>query len=627
MSSTSMTLSENAAATPSSAQLVTRARALGDTGRYDEARDAYRQAIAQMPRNAELLLEFGVLAGRNDDLVNARRVLEKAARLDPNDANIPFNLAQVAKAEGQYERAVRLFRQTLQLDPDYHEALVDQGDCLLLARHAEEALEVLDKAVEVLPGDAMAHNFRALALDDLDRPAEANAAYRRALQIDPAHLEAELNLAANNAEMGAPWGALDIIDKVEAEGAMPQEGYSLAARVLHLIGQPQRALAYIDKCIEADVDAMTAIKTRASIAMDSGNFDSAETDLRHLLEVGHETIWAYQSLAVMNRLEPQAASRLKKLAKDESEPPSTRATACFALYRLLDKAGDYEQAFATLDEANRLKSRVAEANVPLHLSLLERIAQVFSPDFLRERASHGYQQPGAIYIVGMPRSGTTLTEQMLAAHPRVYPGGERQDVMRLSTEIPDWPTGFQPLTPQACAQMGHDLHDSLTAGNGGADFTTEKTPGHYVYAGFIHALLPAAKLVYVRRNPGDNLLSLYEQHFANGANYSYNLDAIVEVYKAHRRLMHHWTSVCGLDIHTVDYDALVADPEPHIRALLDFIGLDFHPDCLKPEQVQRAVSTASVWQVRQPISTASSGRWKRYERQLAPYVSELEEAS
>ncbi len=623
----SMTVFANATATPSAAQLVTRARALGETGRYDEARDAYRQAIAAMPRSAELLLEFGVLAGRNDDLQNARRVLEKAARLDPNDANIPFNLGQVAKTQEQYERAVRLFRQTLRLDPDYHEALVDLGDCLLLTGHPKDALEVLDRAVEALPGDAMAHNFRAMALDDLDKPAEANAAYHRALQIDPSHLDAKLNFAANEAKMGRAWKALELIDGIEAEGAMPPEGYGLAAKVLQRAGRQQRAAAYVEKCLKSDIDVNSAIKTRATIAIEAGDFTSAETDLRHLLDINYDTAWAFQSLAVIKRLEPEAIPRLKKLTKDKSLSLSESAAAHFALYGLLDRCGNHEQAFSSLKEANRLKSQMLPTEVDLHVALLERMMQVFTPDFVAERAGWGHQQPGAIYIVGMPRSGTTLTEQVLAAHPRVFAGGETQNMTRLSAGIAGWPIGFRSLSAEDTREMGRNLLDKLTANSGNADFTTEKTPGHYVLIGLIHSLLPAAKLVYVRRNPGDNVLSIFEQNFANGLNYAYDLEAIVEVYKAHRRLMHHWTSVCGLDIHTVDYDALVADPEPHIRALLDFVGLDFHPDCLKPEQVQRTVSTASVWQVRQPISRTSSGRWKRYERQLAPYVSALEEAS
>ena len=320
-------------------------------------------------------------------------------------------------------------------------------------------------------------------------------------------------------------------------------------------------------------------------------------------------------------------SRVRKLTQNKSQLPAGRTAAHFALYNLLDRSGDYDEAFVALKEANRLKSLSSPADVHLHVATLERIMQVFTPDFLAERASWGHRQPGAIFIVGMPRSGTTLTEQVLAAHPRVFPIGETQNVTRLSAQIADWPIGFGSLSAEATQEMGRKLFEKLTADSGEADFITEKTPGHYVLIGLIHSLLPAAKLVYVRRNPGDNMLSIFEQNFANGLNYAYDLDAIVEVYKAHRRLMQHWTSVCGLDIHTVDYDALVADPEPQIRALLDFAGLDFHPDCLKPEQVQRAVNTASVWQVRQPISRTSSGRWKRYEQQLAPYVRALEEAS
>jgi len=144
--------------------------------------------------------------------------------------------------------------------------------------------------------------------------------------------------------------------------------------------------------------------------------------------------------------------------------------------------------------------------------------------------------------------------------------------------------------------------------------------------GFIRSILPQARLIYVRRNPGDNMLSLYEQDFSDNLKIANDLDNIVDFYRLHVRIMKHWISTCEIPVHTVDYDALVADPEPHIRALLDFVGVEFDPRCLKPEEVKREVMTASVWQVRQPISAASSGRWRRYERQLAPYVRALEEA-
>ena len=606
------------------AQLVTQARALAQSGQYNAARTAYRQAIAAMPRNPELLVELGVLAGQHGDFANARRSLEKASKLDSEDPNIPFNLGQVAKAEGHYERAAHFFRQTLQIDPSYHEALFDLGECLLSGGKAAEALPVLDKAVETTPNDAMAHHTRGLALYELDDKAGAKDAYKRAIKLDPGHVNSRLGLADVEAETGAPWVAIDLIDSVEADGLMVPETFSFAARVLHRVGELRRAMDYINKCLEANVDVNPALMTRAKIARDLGRFADAEADLRKL--VGYDPAWAYQQLGVISRLEPEAQPKVKRLAESASVSPEERALANFALYRLLDRAGNYDAAFEALQRAKRLRAASAPADLRKRKVLVERMVDTFSPQFMRERTTWGCQKPGAVYIVGMPRSGTTLTEHILAAHPRVFAGGERYDVMRLRTQIAGWPEGFTAVTEQGCERMGADLHEKLTSGSGPEDLTTDKAPGNFMSLGFIRSVLPQAKLIYVRRNPADNMLSLYEQDFGENLKFANDLDNIVESYRLHVRIMKHWISTCEIPVHTVDYDALVADPEPHIRALLDFVGIEFDSRCLKPEEVEREVRTASVWQVRQPISAASSGRWRRYERQLAPYVRALEEA-
>ncbi len=607
----------------SPAQLVTQARNLARTGSYDAARSAYRQAIAAMPRNPELLLELGVLAGQNGDFAGARRSLEKAFKLDPEDPNAPFNLGQVAKAEDQYDRAVRFFRQTLQLDPSYHEARVDLGECLLLGGRAAEALPVLNEAVEEAPDDASAHHLRGLTLYELDSKAEAGNAYKRALELDPGHVKSKLFLAEIESEIGTSWVAVDLIDGVEADGMMAPESFALAARVLHRAGELRRAMSYVDKSLEAKVNVNSALMTRANVARDLGQFAAAEADLRKLID--HNPAWSYQQLGIISRLEPEAEARIKRLAGNTSASSDSRAQANFALYRLLDRTGHHEAAFAALQQANRLRAGAGRAPSGRDATMVDRIIGTFSPRFMHERAAWGFQKPGAVYIFGMPRSGTTLTEQILAAHPRVFAGGERHDVMRMRAQIAGWPEGFATLTEQGCERMGADLYGKLTAGTGTEDLTTDKAPGNYMLVGLIRSILPQAKLIHVRRNPGDNLLSLFEQDFTASLNYANDLDDIVETYKSHVRIMKHWTSTCEIPIHTVDYDALVADPEPHIRTLLDFVGLEFDPRCLRPEEVEREVRTASVWQVRQPISAASSGRWRRYERQLAPYVRALEE--
>jgi tetratricopeptide (TPR) repeat protein len=607
-------------------QLVTQARGLARRGRYEEARSAYRQAIAAMPRNPELLLELGVLAGQHGDLASARRSLEKALKLDRTDANIPFNLGQVAKAEGQNERAIHYFRQTLTLDPEYHEALFDLGEALYVAGRPAEALPFLDKAVAADPRNAEAHHVRALVLDRLERTAEAVAAYRKVLEIDPGHVNACLNLAIQVAQSGAPWEALDLVDAVEVKSDVPPEGYASVARVLHLVGEQERAAAYVEQSLAANVNVNEALMSRANIAIDDGDFARAEADLRRLLSDRKSAPWASYRLAFIKRLEPEAADQLERWADDESLSSVLRAGACFALYSLLDEAGEYDRAFEVLRRANDLKAITSPSNVASQIEQSARIARTFTPDFIAERARHGDQRPGAVFIVGMPRSGTTLTEQILAAHPKVYAGGERQDVARARLQVPGWPEGFRDLAPEAIARLGGELLAKMRAKAAGTDLATDKTPGNYVFLGLIASLLPNARLVYVRRHPGGNMLSLYEQNFLRGLNYSYDLATIAEVYKAHLDIMRHWTQTCGMPIHTVDYEALVSDPEPHIRALLAFLGLEFHPDCLRPEQVGRVVKTSSVWQVRQPIGTGSLARWKRYERQLAPYLSTLEDA-
>jgi hypothetical protein len=175
-------------------------------------------------------------------------------------------------------------------------------------------------------------------------------------------------------------------------------------------------------------------------------------------------------------------------------------------------------------------------------------------------------------------------------------------------------------------EQGRQVYEVQFGDAGGRRFTSDKAPGNYMLAGALACMLPNAKLVYVRRTPGDNALSLFEQSFLRGLYYSYDLGHIGAVYRAHMQLMEHWITTCSLPIHTVDYDLLVQDPEPHVRALLDFVGLDFVPECLAPHRVERNVRTASVWQVRQPISAKSVGRWRRYEKQMEPFFRALEGA-
>jgi tetratricopeptide (TPR) repeat protein len=606
--------------------MAAQARTALAMGRLEEARKHFGAAIARTPRDAMLLVEAAVVEGRLGDLKAAERLLDKALKLDPDNADAWHNLGQVARGKDQLDRAVRLFRKALALDPEYVDAAYGLGEALYSQGKAAEALVLLDQATRQAPDDAEILHVKALCLDHLGETGPALAAYRQVLRLQPEHGNGRLNLAALVIRVGDPQEALDLLGQVETSTGVPPKTFALAARILHHAGEHDRALAYVDKALAAGVDLAEVTTTRANVLIAQGDFDGAEANLHKVLKLKKDSAWAYYRLAFIKRLRPEAERPLLRRAQDGSASALTRIAAFSALYHLYAQSGDHERAFDMLASSNALKSAEAPFDVRNDETYCQRIIDTYSPQHLARMQPSGFDRPGPVFIFGMPRSGTTLTEQILAAHTDVFALGERNDVHRIVTRTPGWPQSAPSMDAASLHEQGRQIHDTMFAAAEGRPVATDKTPGHYKLVGAIACMLPRAKLVYVRRDPGDNALSLFEQIFLRGLNYSYDLGQIGAVYRHHRLYMQHWMENCGLPIHTVDYDQLVQDPEPHIRRLLDFVGLDFRPECLTPHRVERSVHTSSAWQVRQPISARSVGRWRRFERQFEPFFKALESA-
>jgi Sulfotransferase family len=361
---------------------------------------------------------------------------------------------------------------------------------------------------------------------------------------------------------------------------------------------------------------------KAKLMIDAGDFDGAEALIRSNAG-GRTSASGWLNLATINRLEPEAEPAIRALAGDESRSNEERSLAHFALYHLLKRRAPAHEAFAALDMANRLSRGLQPIDVSRDLQLSQRITRVFDRAFLEGRKGEGDPAEGAIFVLGMPRSGTTLVEQILAAHPEVYPGDERDDVLRLRTSIEGYPEAVMDKPPSFAQQAGRTILQAMLTPAGGRRFATDKLPGNYVNIGFLRWILPNARFVYCRRTLEDNALSIYEQNFGRNIFYASDLAACGAMYRDHLRVMDHWQRDCAIPVHTVDYEALVADPEPHVRALLGFVGLTFDAACLAPEKVERSVATASVWQVRQPIAGTSVGKWRRFEQELRPFTDAL----
>jgi tetratricopeptide (TPR) repeat protein len=587
----------------------------------EEALTHYRAAVTAAPRDPRLLLELGVTEAQLGRAADATRHLEKALKLSPDHPDIHFNLGQLARLSSTYEKAIRHFRRTLELDPSYGDAAYGVGEAYFAQRRYEEAEPWLKKAVAANPRDTEALNALGITLVETRRTADAIAIFRAILDLDPGHAAAKLGIALAYDAAGAADDGLPFVNEVEAAGAIPATLHARLAAMFYAVKDFARARRYAEEALKAGVNTLRAEHVLAKLKIDEGDFDAAETMLRKSLAEAGPQANAWYMLSQINRLEPEAEKPLRRLAADEKRGLEERSTALFALYSIIRKRADAD-AFGVLDQANALARQRRPADISAELTLVDATIATFTRAFFDTHRGEGDAGEGPVFVVGMPRSGTTLTEQILAAHPAVLAGDERGDILDLRRTIPGYPHGLAALGPAWAKDAGRKIRAAMFAGAAAERFATDKLPGNYMNLGLIAWILPDARFIYCKRDPHDNALSLYEQNFGANLPYATDLEACGRMYREHERIMRHWHDA-GLSIHTVDYDALVADPEPHIRALVAFLGLDWHEGCLTPQEVKRGVATASVWQVRQPISKGSVGKWKRFARQLEPFTRAL----
>jgi hypothetical protein len=293
----------------------------------------------------------------------------------------------------------------------------------------------------------------------------------------------------------------------------------------------------------------------------------------------------------------------------------------FALGAALDSCGAYDAAFDAYAEANRLSRALggprAVYDPAAHESFVDRIIATFTAD--RVAALRTTSEASPVFVCGMFRSGSTLTEQILAAHPRVTPGGELELLPRMvATELSPFPERMPRVKAADMERLAAAYAGTVSRLFPEAELVTDKRPDNFLYVGLIKILFPKARIVHTRRQPLDNCLSVYFLHLNPEMSYALDLVDAGHYLRQERRLMAHWASLFGPDILDFSYDALVRDPEPSAARLLEFCGLEWSDACLRFHQLDNAVRTASVWQVRQPLHQRSSERWRNYERRLGP---------
>lgn len=465
-------------------------------------------------------------------------------------------------------------------------------------------------------------------LDRSDRHAEAVAVYQRLLVLRPGWLDGWYNLGQ------ALWRARRFDDALAAyqralDGgiARPEEVHlNRAVLLAQHLARPDAARQALDVALAANPRYAPAWLNLGNLCEQAGDAEAARHAYEQLLAIEPRHALALSRLPNLRRLrDPQdpLIARLQQAAAEPGRHPAERADLGFGLGKALDDLGRFDEAFAAYAAANQASRAAAgpalRYEAAAHERHVDRLIAHARPAAKREDPG-----PTPIFICGLFRSGSTLIERVLAAHPRVSAGGELDWLPAIAQQhFP--PGGDWPLLDDAAALRAlADAYRSAAAARfPNADRLTDKRPDNFLHIGLIKRLFPAARIVLTRRDPLDNGLSMYFLHLGRGMPYALDLADLGHWIRQHDRLVAHWQRVYGEDIFVADYDRFVVDPEPQTRQLLAFCGLDWHPGCLDFHRAGGTVQTASLWQVRQPLYRHASGRWRNYAAHLGPLRAAL----
>ena len=592
-----------------------------------DALEPLRRTVALMPQDLEahrnlgqFLCDQGLSA---EGFVSLRRALELGAA----DAASFLEAGDAARASGDLESAVGLYRQALQRNAQSAAAHDHLGSALRQLGQLEDALASTRRALELDPNLSVAHHNLGLVLTDLGRRAEAVASYRRALELDPRYVEALNNLALLLPELRQRREALALFQRaIEIEPRNSAARAGLGA-TLRMMGQPEAAEASCLAAIEIDPDCVAARALLGELRADRGQFAAAEEQFQRVLQIDPKHPFAYFSIATNRRMTHEETAWLAGIESLLAGPLTRRheISLRYALGKYHDDTGQYEQAWHNYELANKL---TREHGAPYDRQGFEahvsRILQTFDARALPALQPLGDPSERPLFIIGMPRSGTSLCEQILASHPAVFGAGELpfwQDALTAYESAGAGPGVAAELIPG----MARDFLHELAAHSATAARVIDKMPQNFLAAGLIHAAFPRARIIHLRRHPIDTCLSIYSHYFSHLHPFAHVLDDLAHYYGQYLRLTAHWRAVLPPTAYLeVPYESLVAEQEAWSRRMVEFIGLPWDPKCLDFHETDRTVITLSKWQVRQKMHSASAGRWRHYEHHVGPLLPLIE---
>jgi tetratricopeptide (TPR) repeat protein len=567
------------------------ARACRRAGDAARAREEVRRVLQREPHHHRAWLAYGDALVELGQLTDAAVAFARARLSDPHRVRIEE--ATAALTAGDRRRSEGIFREILRADPSHLAALCGLAALSLAADVPEDAERLLRHALTQSAHAPLAWRGLGEALVALGRLAEADAAARHATQIEP--------------DNPYSWITVGLVATRLMRHEQALEAYERAARLQPQEVRLRTTLGHVHKTLGSRARSEAAYKE--ALALDPGSA---------------EAWWGLADLKTYVFDEAQIAAMERVLAEGKRSRAET-AQLHFAVGRAFEQRREFGKAFTHYARGNALRRLDAPFDISRFEARCARIRAFFDRRFFAQHAGSGDPSRAPIFIVGLPRSGSTLIEQILASHPQVEGTMELPNILMVTRELdalaPDrdgYPETLQRLPAGRLAALGSRYLTQTAPLRGGRERFTDKLPNNFSHIGLIHAILPQATIIDARRHPMDACFSTFKQHFAIGQTFSYDLEDLGRYYRSYLSLMDHWDEVLPGKVLHFRYEELVRSPEASIRRLLEHCGLPFEPACLAFHETRRSVRTASAEQVRQPLYSSGVGHWRHFEKELEP---------
>lgn len=556
------------------------------------------------PQGATILkskeLDVALVHHRQGQLQAAVAIYERLLALYPADVDIHRHLGVARLQQGQLPAAEQLLIRAAQLAPHSIEVMSELGALRLAQRRYREATELLEAVLRRNPNHPDALNQCAIAWVEMGRVERAAPLFERIARLRPTSAAAFRHLGDVQAKLG----------------------------------QHDPALESLQRALELDPDDRQSRLALGEVYESLGRQREAKTQYTALLRRHPGSPLALARLLMLAGSSSEASwvNQAREISDSNAVPAEARARVAIALAHYHDRAGQFEEAFRHLEHGNSLLRAQRPYDAARFGEAVDRLIEVFTAEQIRTLQSR-FVSPSSkpVFIVGMPRSGTTLLEQMLCSHSRAEAGGELSAMLNVAARVSgltssqlDYPYAVRELDEGALEKLAQKYLKRLDQVSPEAARVTDKLPFNFMHIGLIAALFPHATIVHCHRDPLDTCISCLFTNFSEQIRFANDMQSLGHYYRHYQRLMQHWRHVIGQNLLDVQYEELVKDTEPVLRRVIAHCGLPWEEQCLRYYEGARSIRTPSRWQVRKPISTASIGRWKHYERWIGPLILSLE---